>query len=298
MKRLGMIATALLATGCRDTMPASVETDSLAVEVMRMLSDDAMQGRGAGTEGARMAHDYLVETLEGLGCLDVQSQPFTFGEDGETGRNIGAVLERSGDLGLVIMAHYDHLGVRDGVVFNGADDNASGVGAAVAIAESVCARAPEHTVVFLLTDAEERGLAGARALMENYSGERLFVMNLDMVAQNADGVIYASGTRHHPEVRTLLESMTFEGVDLRFGHDDPTDPANDWTTMSDHAPFHARGLPYVYFGVEDHPHYHQPTDTFETVPVAQYLRFVDMLEEVARALDANLEELAGVATAP
>lgn len=264
--------------------------DTIAIEVMRELSSKPYQGREAGTPGAQMAHDYLKERLEGLGCLEIESKSFSFGDEGLEGQNLfGGIL--AGDdnaTGLIISAHYDHLGIRDGKVFNGADDNASGVGAALAIAESFCEVRPKHNVIFAFFDAEEKGLAGAKDMVDDYSDERAFLMNLDMVSQNADGVIYASGTRHYPEVREIIEALEFDDVTVKFGHDDPADAANDWTTMSDHAPFHAAGIPYVYFGVEDHAHYHKASDEFETVPLAQYVKFVDALEQVARALDANL----------
>ena len=47
------------------------------------------------------------------------------------------------------------------------------------------------------------------------------------------------------------------------GHDNPEDSKNNWTSSSDHAAFHKKGIPYLYFGVEDHADYHNPTDTYD-----------------------------------
>ena len=69
---------------------------------------------------------------------------------------------------------------------------------------------------------------------------------------------------------------------MRFGHD-TGGGQNDWTTQSDHGAFHAAGIPFVYFGVEDHPDYHQPTDTADKI-APDFLGGVATV--VLRAIDA------------
>ena len=101
------------------------------------------------------------------------------------------------------------------------------------------------------------------------------------------GELYVAGTHHTPSLRAPLESVTATPpVSLRFGHDRPEDGANDWTMQSDHGPFHEAGIPFVYFGVEDHADYHRPTDDVERIEpaffagaVATVIRAVEVLDE-------------------
>ncbi len=92
----------------------------------------------------------------------------------------------------------------------------------------------------------------------------IFNLNMDMVSRNDKNEIYASGTFHYPQLSKYIDSIRpLTKVTVSLGHDDASKGASDdWTTQSDHYPFHKKGIPYIYFGVEDHPDYHQPTDQF------------------------------------
>ena len=310
MRVVGLFAATLLFVGCREAAPEpvgadAVVADDIAVKVMRALSDDEMAGRAAGTHGALMGHIYITGMLANYTHVAKRTERFqAIGVSGES-RNIVASLDADPtDTGprLIVTAHYDHLGTRDGEIYNGADDNASGVGAVFALIEHFGANPPEHDIDFVFLDAEERGLQGAIAHVQaiGYAEDRpAFNLNLDMVSQNAEGVLYASGTRHYPEVREVVEALPpVAGVSLRFGHDDPAEGINDWTFQSDHAAFHRAGIPYLYLGVEDHPHYHKPTDEFATIPLEAYSRFVEQIVVIAEALDARLDELARTGEPP
>jgi Zn-dependent M28 family amino/carboxypeptidase len=196
------------------------------------------------------------------------------------------------------MAHYDHIGVDEsGDVFNGADDNASGVGGLLAVLDHFQANPPEHEVRLLFLDTEESGLAGAYAYMDERVDDRPRVaLNFDMIAQNADGEIYASGTSHTPAIKPIVDAAA-RGLllKIRFGNDQPEDGANDWSLSSDHGAWHAKGYPFLYFGVADHQHYHRVTDEFETLPLPVYRQTVQLAVNTAAGLEAALDELA---TAP
>jgi Zn-dependent M28 family amino/carboxypeptidase len=73
---------------------------------------------------------------------------------------------------VVVTAHYDHLGVRDGRVYNGADDNASGVAVLLQLATRASHEQPENSLIFAALDAEEVGLQGARALVKALVAEK------------------------------------------------------------------------------------------------------------------------------
>jgi hypothetical protein len=138
----------------------------------------------------------------------------------------------------------------------------------------------------------DRGLRGARAFVDAppVPLERVALnVNLDMVART-DGVLWAAGAHHTPALRPILEEVAGRApMTLRLGHDRPDAPeGDDWTGSSDHSAFHAEGIPFVYFGVEDHADYHRPTDDFERVDPAELFASVRTILLAVRALDAAL----------
>lgn len=276
---------------------------ALAVEAMKTLSDDVMQGRRVGTDGAARARAYIAEVATTLNRgTEPDILPFSrqVTRRGETqtisGRNIVVTIpgrEPDGPI-LVVTAHYDHVGIIDGEIYNGADDNASGVGALLSILKSFRETPPEHEVQLVWFDGEEFGLTGAVAYVGAITDDRpRLVMNMDMISQNADGVIYAAGTYHTPALKPLIErAAQRSGMTVRFGHDQPDAKQDDWTHSSDHAPFHARGIPFLYYGVQDHEHYHRPTDDFATIPLDVYRKSVQLMVSTAHAFDERLDDLA------
>jgi Zn-dependent M28 family amino/carboxypeptidase len=194
----------------------------------------------------------------------------------------------------VVTAHYDHLGVRGGQVFNGADDNASGVAALLAVAAQLSADRPNHSVLFAALDAEELGLRGARALLAKPPvplEQMAMNVNLDMVARDAGNVLYASGTAHYPFLKPLLSDVARPPVVLRFGHDVAGARGDDWTRDSDHFPFHEAGIPYVYFGVEDEAQHHKATDDADTVTPEFFVGAANTILAAIRKIDSNLDTI-------
>ena len=302
---LGVLFAAVAALGAltacqpgRTVAQSTPATDSAAlVRDLAALSADSMEGRAPGTEGGDRARRYLVRALESAGIPPLgvaYEHPFAW--DAGSGVNlVGAVRgQAEPDAFIVLTAHFDHEGVRDGAIFNGADDNASGTAAALEIARRVLEQPLRHTLVVALLDAEESGLRGARAFVEHQpvplADVRLNV-NLDMVSRTS-GVLWAAGAHHTPWLRPVLEAVGAEApVTLRLGHDRPDAPeGDDWTSASDHGPFHAAGVPFVYFGVEDHADYHRPTDDFERVDAGEFVASVRTILTALRALDASLGE--------
>jgi Zn-dependent M28 family amino/carboxypeptidase len=147
-------------------------------------------------------------------------------------------------------------------------------------------------VILAAFDAEEVGLRGARAFVEDPVrpvDDIALNVNIDMVARGG-GLLWAGGSYHEPALAPILEAVA-EGapVLLRLGHDRPNAPeGSDWTNSSDHGAFHQVGIPFVYFGVEDSPHTHRPSDDFESVDPAIYVANVRTVLAAIRALDAAL----------
>jgi Zn-dependent M28 family amino/carboxypeptidase len=263
---------------------------------LSVLAHDSMAGRATGQPGAHEARAFLAAGLAEAGLEPAYpSLVHPFGWGGAVGENVVAIAPgqagRDGPV-IVLTAHYDHLGIRDGQIYNGADDNASGVAALLAIGRLLGVEPLVHTAVLAFVDAEEQGFHGARDIVEHPPvdpGRLALNVNLDMVSRT-DGVLWAGGAHHTPALRPVLEAVASDApVTLRLGHDRPDAPeGDDWTNSSDHAPFHQAGIPFVYFGVEDHDDYHRPTDDFERVDPGEFTAAVRTILMAIRALDAAL----------
>lgn len=307
-------AVAENSAGCGSLVPSGIAADWLAcaapfadqaLEDVRILSADDMEGRAPGTPGSAKARAYIVERFNAIGVVPLTAsfeQTFSFTPEGEaemTGINVvGQIPGTAGDgKVIVVTAHYDHFGVVDGEVWNGADDNASGVAGLLAIAAALSAEPPLHTTIFAVLDAEELGFFGAYALVDDPSLSLADVglnINLDMISKNATGEIYAAGGSHNASIKTLLDQLAATTpVTVLQGHDSAAqnDILEDWTELSDHVAFYQSGLPWLYFGVEDHPEYHQPTDDFATIPQDFFRGSVTTMIAAFRLFDHNLQSV-------
>lgn len=278
-----------------------------ALSLFQDLSADALQGRGVGSEGSAMARSMIMDRLIALNIAPLgesYEHPFKYGsfrnpQSGEAavpdkdGINLIAKIPGSveGGPAMVITAHYDHLGVREGEIFNGADDNASGVVGTLAIAEHFSKTPPTHDIYLVFFDAEEDGFGGARAFIRNppIALESVALnVNFDMVSRGDNGILWASGTHHWPDMIDRVETVAAKTpVTVKLGYDQG-DGREDWTLLSDHAVFFRAGIPHIYFGVEDHPDYHTPRDDFELVDQEWFLKSVDTLAKMAEAMDDDL----------
>ncbi|MEQ9090729.1 MAG: M28 family peptidase [Balneola sp.] len=292
MKKL-LLLLIIPVLACSQKPAVKLDTNQL-IEDLRFISSDVTEGRRTGTEGNRIAREHLVTRFQEEGAEPFQNSythEFTFEnrrtQEEVNGINVIAQIDGKTDSMIVITAHYDHLGIRDSLIFNGADDDASGTAALLAMADYFAKEQPNHTLIFAAFDAEEMGLQGARAFVEDsviLSKVKLNI-NMDMISNNDSSEIYAAGTYHYPETKPVLESIDTAGLKLLFGHDTPDLGYNDWTFSSDHGPFHSKGIPFVYFGVEDHENYHKATDEFETIPQEFYKSSVQLILNAVLAFD-------------
>jgi hypothetical protein len=304
--------------------PMSAAERSALLDDVRTLSSPEYEGRKTGTPGNRKAQALIEQRFAGLGLQPFGGsfrQPFTFkhhsikglvtpGRPYETAYNDASNIvgylrgTASPDRYLVISAHYDHLGIRNGKLYPGADDNASGVAAMLALAAWFKANPPQHSVIFAAFDAEELGLEGAHAFVARLPvPKEQVVMNLnfDMIAHNNENQIFAAGTHHYPFLKPLVEqAAAASSVQVTAGHDRPqllAGSVEDWTSSSDHGAFHKAGIPFLYFGVADHEDYHAPSDTFARINPDFFARVTQMLTGLAHSLDRNLDTIAQAAAA-
>lgn len=224
--------------------------------------------------------------------------------------NIAGVIEGSDkkDEFVFVTAHYDHLGVRDGKIYNGADDDGSGtvaimeIGTAFARAKAAGA-GPRRTVVILAFTAEEKGLLGSR-----YFSEHPFVnldattaaLNIDMIGRidterlQADTLNYIYIVGHDKistELKPVSEGVNARQIQLNFDYkfDHPDDPHRIYF-RSDHYHFARKGVPVLFFydGMLKSD-YHKPTDTYEKINYSLYEKRARLVFHIAWEL-ANREE--------
>jgi Zn-dependent M28 family amino/carboxypeptidase len=252
-------------------------TGRALLQTIAALTAPGMDGRGAGTEGGARARAWIEARLKALGVPPASTAGFATTFDVVTkagaslqGHNLVARCEgrQSGAPVIVVSAHYDHLGVRDGRTYHGADDNASGVAMLLHVAAQ-CATTPfQHPLLLAFFDAEEVGLQGAQAFVKSppVPLDRIALnVNFDMVSRSDRREIFVAGPGRWPRLAEALKGLAASApVAVRFGHD-TGGGQDDWTTQSDHGAFHGAGIPFIYLGVEDHADYHQPTDTADKI---------------------------------
>jgi hypothetical protein len=278
----------------------SVDRARLMADV-RWLADQQLEGRRAGTAGGIKARQWIADEFAAIGLTPAGSdgffQPFSSSGRGVSEPDAANVVGRRGGTApdarvLVVSAHYDHLGSVKGKVYPGADDNASGVAVLLAVARHLASAAPRHSVYFAALDAEEQGLVGAKAFLEKplVPPDRIALnINLDMVSRSTRRVLYASGTSHSRWLVPILDPVRRRSkVTVRYGHDRPEQGPDDWTDQSDHGAFFARKVPYVYFGVENHADYHQPTDTADRIDAAFFGDAADTIVDAVVTLDREV----------
>jgi len=262
---------------------------------LKTLSSDAFQGRRTGEKGSIIAQEYIIKELraikaEAFGGKYKHSFNFKAGGKEYEGVNILAQFKgtKHPDKYIVVSAHYDHLGVRDGNIYNGADDDASGVAALFSFAEYLSKNPPKHTVVLAAFDAEELGLQGAKYFVEKMKNTTILTnINMDMISRSDKNEIYVVGTRYNENLKSIVESFKNPtSTKLLIGHDG-TDGKQNWTYSSDHGPFHRAKIPFLYFGDEDHPGYHNPSDDFENITPDFYKNSVKIILSIFNKVDTT-----------
>jgi Zn-dependent M28 family amino/carboxypeptidase len=303
-RRLSVAVLALLvgvvSSGSQAVRPSAVVDTGQLLEDVRILAADDMEGRRFGTQGGERARRYVLERYRASGIpalVPGYEQPLSErdGQGTRRGANVLGVVRGTTNPGryIVVTAHFDHIGVRDGVVYNGADDNASGVAALLAIGAHLQAKPLRASVVLAALDGEEGGLRGARAFLARPPVPLTAIVvnvNLDMLGRAQDERLFAAGASHYPVLRAPLEAVAARApVRLLLGHDDPNQAGvEDWTRDSDHYAFHQAGIPFVYLGVEDFAQHHQPTDDYATLTHDFFVRAVETALLVVTELDAHL----------
>ena len=260
---------------------------------LHVIASDEMEGRNTGEAGQKKAGLYIIEQYKALGIKNppgsvdfYQKVPSEFMKKGFSPKlgdseNIWAFIpgaEKPEEV-VIISAHYDHVGMKNGEVFNGADDDGSGTVALIEIAKAFAeakkeGHAPKRSILFLHVTGEEHGLHGSRYYSEN----PLFPLknavadiNIDMVGrrdtigshkENGKYVYVIGSDRLSSELHAINEEMNtkYVGLNLDYTFNDRNDP-NQFYFRSDHYNFAKKGIPSIFFFNGIHADYHLPSDT-------------------------------------
>ncbi len=274
---------------------------------VRFLADDLLEGRAVTTRGERCAGDYIAAQFRAIGLEPAAAdgswfQSWTIDSDTPHGgvvqgeaRNVIAALRGTASAPrrtVVIGAHYDHLGFggfgsrspdATGSVHNGADDNASGTAVLIEAARLLASGPPlAQDILFVAFTGEERGLWGSAAYVRAPAApleHTIAMLNLDMVGRVRDDLLTVLGTGTAEEWPELLERANERiaaPFELRLN--------SDGFGASDHASFHARGIPVLHFFSNTHPDYHRVEDDWNLVNAEGMTRVTQLVAAVTREI--------------
>lgn len=295
-KIIGILSISLLIISCKETKKETnklidtaeqqsvVTIDSSTVKKhLYTLASDDMQGRGTGTEGIEKAAKYIENEFQKIGLktydtLKDYRQTFTF-ENKRTGENITSsniigVLEGKSkkDEYVIISAHYDHLGMKkDGegdLIFNGANDDASGVAGVLTLAEYFKNVGNERTLVFVAFTAEEMGLIGSTHFGKGIDASKFVAgINLEMIGKTPSfgpKTAWLTGFERSDFGKIIQKNLKGTGYQL---FPDPYKKFNLFF-RSDNASLARLGVPSHTFStspIDVDKDYHKVTDHAETL---------------------------------
>lgn len=264
------------------------------------LADDTFEGREAGSRGGRASSIYLGKEFQRLGLRGAGDRGGYYQVFGAGYRNILGWIEGSdpqlkGEY-ILVGAHYDHVGYGTsqnsygptGYIHNGADDNASGAAALVEIAEGIVNSGlkPRRSILFVLWDAEEKGLLGSKHWISAPTApldKIRLAINTDMLGRMRRNRLEVAGTRTGAGLRRLISGQN-EGFDLWI------DFTWELKDNSDHWPFYERRIPVLMMHTGLHDDYHRPSDDAEKVNVAGLRQATQLMVRTVIAL-ADAEQL-------
>lgn len=297
-----MMAFALAASALWAETPEKRGLQSINVETAQahigFLANDNLEGREAGQRGGRIAGNYIAAQLQSLGIAPLGNSyyhPFEayHAERQKKGKQwqvepdsiaalkqvvhqklslnnvLGMIKGKNPQEYVIVGAHYDHVGMdpllEGDQIYNGADDNASGVSAVLQIARAFLAAGeqPERNVIFAFWDGEEKGLLGSRAFAQTFPEIRQVkaYLNFDMIGRNNNEanpthVVYFYTESHPVFGDWLKQDIKQYGLNLTPYYRPWDKPVGG----SDNGTFATLDIPIIWYHTDGHPDYHQPSD--------------------------------------
>ncbi|MCD9577061.1 M28 family peptidase [Flavobacterium soyae] len=302
MKKIVILLLIASAFSCKNAQSVISKDNSDPTKYVKLISEkdlkkmlyivasDEMQGRETGSAGQKKAGLYMIEQYKknGVsfpkGASDYyQHIPASYlnakrNQNLPDSENIWAYIEGSEKPNevLVISAHYDHVGIKDGEVYNGADDDGSGTVAVIEMAKAFAkakkqGHGPKRSILFLHVTGEEHGLHGSRFYSENPLfpiANTISDINIDMIGRrdvehaNTNNYVYVIGAdRLSSDLHNAVvaQNEKYIKMDLDFKFNDPADP-NHFYERSDHYNFAKHGIPAIFFFNGVHEDYHGKGD--------------------------------------
>lgn len=254
------------------------------------LASDAMEGRKTGTPGIEKAAQYIESEFERIGLtkynnLSSYRQNF-IARDIEMFNIIGVLEGKSRkDEYVVVSAHYDHLGVKEegtgDLIYNGADDDASGTTAVLALAEYFTALGNnERTLIFVAFTGEEMGLLGSRHFGKDVNAAQFIAgINIEMIGKNSSygpKTAWLTGFDRSDFGTIIQKNLKGTGYQL---FPDPY-PTQRLFFRSDNASLARLGIPSHTFSTvpfDVDKHYHKVSDEADTLDM-------EIITETIRAI--------------
>ncbi|WDE09496.1 M28 family peptidase [Thalassomonas haliotis] len=246
------------------------------------------------SQGNEKARVYIINALKGLEVAPLgQDYRHVFNDKaGRDGANVIGYIPGTDfpQQYIVLSAHFDHIGKGARVIYNGADDNASGTAALLAIAEQVKQTPLRYSLILLFSDGEEVGLVGAHAFIRSYQALLADIklnINLDMIAgdrgtkklrfisKGVDSLLDKQGLKMWARLRDSARIQVKKG--FKSGSSSiarGSSAVNNrirWRAASDHYVFYKAKIPFIYFGVGTHKNYHTGNDDFNGINREFYL---------------------------
>lgn len=196
-------------------------------------------------------------------------------------RNVVGVLPGKDTTEIIVIgAHYDHLGIHDGWIWNGADDNASGTVGVMTIAKACMAtgKKPEKTIVFCAWTGEEKGLLGSKYFADHpYDDSKMLLnLNYDMISRdNKDDTLGVKCSMSYTKAYPVLEELTGKNIEAyKLNLEVAFKPAAKPRGGSDHSSFSGKDIPIMYFMAGFPPEYHQPGDHINLINKAKMVDII------------------------
>ena len=308
LKFIPLLVFGLLIGSC-DGPPSDESLLTSFKKDIGFLAADERGGRAIGTEGEQQAAEYLAEEFDKLGLQPMGTdgffQEFTvskpsnpheeavIGTDGAgiTGRNVIAYLDKKAKKTIVIGAHFDHLGMGgqgslhrgDSAIHNGADDNASGTAALLALAKIFKYETLKSNLLFVAFSGEENGLWGSNYFVKNPTLDLKtinYMINMDMVGRlNEEKSLAIYGVGTSPSFSKVLDPINADSLKLV--------PSESGVGPSDHTSFYLQDLPVLHFFTGQHADYHKPSDDADKINYEGLVQVVRYISRLVAQLDTE-----------
>jgi hypothetical protein len=302
--------------------PAAVPDSAMVLRDIQVLASDSFGGRRTGTPGNEKAARYLSERMASMrleppatssgcaiGCAAGHLRFFRASIASHAGppvpvqgdNVVGIVTGTHPTLAsefVVIGAHFDHLGdspesamdaAAGTVIRNGADDNASGTAAVLALARRFAHKPAQRSILVVLFSGEEQGLLGSAKFVDAPPvplRQMTAMVNFDMVGRMRDDKLIVFGSGTAAEMKGILDSANTAGLKVS--------QIVDGTGPSDHSSFYLKAMPVLHFFTDSHEDYHRASDDVEKINIAGEVKVIDMAERVIRNIADRPQRLSYV----